>query len=179
MSFTLRGVLTASVCEDCLISLAGATVRVYATVPDQGVTARAAADPRHTFRLFHHASAEDQAALDTAHGELLGEAVIGADGSYAIELAPSYVGDAVDVDVYCGTLAGHVPPRPTQVTLTTLQPTCRRPICWPCSRVCRRIRPTSPTATPRSSPPIGLRASCSVSSAAPTLPTLPIPGPAT
>ncbi len=125
MSFTLRGVLTASVCEDCLISLAGATVRVYATVPDQGVTARAAADPRHTFRLFHHASAEDQAALDTAHGELLGEAVIGADGSYAIELAPSYGGDAVDVDVYCGTLAGHVPPRPTQVTLTTLQPTWR------------------------------------------------------
>lgn len=125
MSFTLRGVLTASVCEDCLISLAGATVRIYATVPDQAVTARAAADPRHTFRLFHHANAEDQAVLDTAHGELLGEAVIGADGSYAVELAASYAGDAVDVDVYCGTLAGHVPPRPTQVTLTTLQPTWR------------------------------------------------------
>jgi hypothetical protein len=125
MSFTLRGVLSASVCEDCLISLGGATVRVYATVPDQGVTARAAADPRHTFRLFHHAKAEDQAALDTAHGELLGEAVIGADGSYAVELAPSYGGDAVDIDMYCGTLSGHVPPRPSQVTLTTLQPTWR------------------------------------------------------
>lgn len=125
MSFTLRGVLTASVCEDCVISLADATVRVYATVPGQGVTARAAADPRHTFRLFHHANAEHRAALATAHGELLGEAVIGADGSYAVELAASYGGDAVDVDVYCGTLAGHVPPHPVQVTLTTLQPTWR------------------------------------------------------
>lgn len=125
MSFTLRGVLTASVCEDCVISLADATVRVYATVPGQGVTARAAADPRHTFRLFHHANAEHRAALATAHGELLGEAVIGANGSYAVELAASYGGDAVDVDVYCGTLAGHVPPHPVQVTLTTLQPTWR------------------------------------------------------
>jgi hypothetical protein len=125
MSFTLRGVLSASVCEDCLISLGGATVRVYATVPDQGVTARAAADPRHTFRLFHHADAEDQAALDTAHGELLGEGIIGADGSYTVELAGSYAGDAVDIDLYCGTLSGHVPPRPNQVTLTTLQPTWR------------------------------------------------------
>ena len=125
MSFTLRGVLSASVCEDCLISLAGAMVRVYATVPDQGVTARAAADPRHTFRLFHHANAEEQAALDTAHGELLGEGIIGADGSYTVELAGSYSGDAVDIDLYCGTLSGHVPPRPNQATLTTLQPTWR------------------------------------------------------
>jgi hypothetical protein len=125
MSFTLRGVLSASVCQDCLISLGGATVRVYATVADQGVTARAAADPRHTFRLFHHANAEDQAALDTAHGELLGEGIIGADGSYSVELAGSYTGDAVDIDLYCGTLSGHVPPRPNQATLTTLQPTWR------------------------------------------------------
>jgi len=125
MSFTLRGVLSASVCEDCPISLAGAVVRVYATLPDQGVTARAAADPRHTFRLFHHADAEDQAALETAHGALLGEAAIGADGAYSVELAGSYTGDAVDIDLYCGTLSGHVPPRPHQVALTTLQPTWR------------------------------------------------------
>jgi hypothetical protein len=125
MSFTLRGVLSASVCEDCPISLEGAVVRVYATLPDQGVTARAAADPRHTFRLFHHAGAEDQAALQTAHGALLGEAAIGADGAYSVELGGSYGGDAVDVDLYCGTLNGHVPPRPTQVALTTVQPVWR------------------------------------------------------
>ena len=125
MSFTLRGVLSASVCEDCLISLEGAVVRVYATLPDQSVTARAAADPRHTFRLFHHDDAGDQAALDTAHGALLGEAAIGADGGYSVELAASYGGDAVDIDLYCGTLSGHVPPRPTQVALTTLQPAWR------------------------------------------------------
>src|SRR6266487_3370647 len=115
MSFTLRGVLSASVCEDCPISLAGAAVRVYATLPNQGVTARAAADPRHTFRLFHHAGDEDRAALEAAHGELLGEAIIGADGAYTVELAASYGGDAVDIDLYCGTVSGHVPPRPTQV----------------------------------------------------------------
>jgi hypothetical protein len=125
MSFTLRGVLSASVCEDCLISLEGAVVRVYATLPDQSVTARAAADPRHTFRLFHHADAGDQAALETAHGALLGEAAVGADGGYSVELAASYGGDAVDIDLYCGTLSGHVPPRPTQVALTTLQPAWR------------------------------------------------------
>jgi hypothetical protein len=125
MSFTLRGVLSASVCEDCPISLEGAVVRVYATLPDQGVTARAAADPRHTFRLFHHAGAEDQAALGAAHGALLGEAAIGADGSYSVELAGSYGGDAVDIDLYCGTLSGHVPPRPAQMALTTLQPVWR------------------------------------------------------
>jgi hypothetical protein len=125
MSFTLRGVLSASVCEDCPISLEGAVVRVYATPPDQGVTARAAADPRHTFRLFHHDDAGDQAALETAHGALLGEAAIGADGGYSVELAASYGGDAVDIDLYCGTLSGHVPPRPTQVALTTLQPAWR------------------------------------------------------
>ena len=125
MSFTLRGVLSASVCEDCPISLEGAVVRVYATLPDQGVTARAAADPRHTFRLFHHADAGDKAALETAHGVLLGEAAIGADGGYSVELAGSYGGDAVDIDLYCGTLSGHVPPHPVQVALTTLQPTWR------------------------------------------------------
>ena len=125
MSFTLRGVLSASVCEDCPISLEGAVVRVYATLPDQGVTARAAADPRHTFRLFHHADSGDQAALEAAHGALLGEAAIGADGGYSVELAGSYAGDAVDIDLYCGTLSGHVPPRPVQVALTTLQPAWR------------------------------------------------------
>lgn len=36
MSFTIRGVLSASVCEDCPISLEGATVRVYAAQPDPG-----------------------------------------------------------------------------------------------------------------------------------------------
>ncbi len=127
MSFTLRGVLSASVCADCPISLDGATVRVYATLPDQGVTARAAADPRHTFRLFHHAEAADQAALAAAHGALLGEAAIGADGSYSVELGGAYGGDAVDIDLYCGTLSGHVPPHPVQVALTTLQPAWRRP----------------------------------------------------
>jgi hypothetical protein len=126
MSFTLRGVLSASVCEDCSISLEGATVRVYATLPDQGVTARAAADPRHTFRIFHHADAAEQAAAtEAAHGALLGEAIIGADGSYAVELAGSYGGEAVDLDLYCGTVGGHVPPRPGQVALTTLQPAWR------------------------------------------------------
>lgn len=123
MSFTLRGVLSASVCADCQISLEGAAVRVYATLPNQGVTARAAADPRHTFRLFHHA--EDRAALETAHGELLGEAIVGAGGGYVVELAGSYGGEAVDIDLYCGTLAGHVPPHPHQVALTTVQPAWR------------------------------------------------------
>jgi hypothetical protein len=126
MSFTLRGVLSASVCQDCYISLEGVTVRVYATLPDQGVAARAAADPRHTFRIFHHADAAEQAAAtEAAHGALLGEAIIGADGSYAVELAGSYGGDAVDLDLYCGTVGGHVPPRPSQVALTTLQPAWR------------------------------------------------------
>jgi len=125
MSFTLRGVLSASACEDCPIVLEGATVRVYAAVPDQGVTARAAADPRHTFRIFHHKDDGDQAALESAHGPLLGEAVIGTGGTYAVELAGSYDGGAVDVDLYCGTVSGHVPPRPGQLALTTLQPAWR------------------------------------------------------
>jgi hypothetical protein len=124
MSFTLRGVLSASICEDCLISLEGATVRAYATLPDQGVAARAAADPRHTFRIFRR-GAGDQGAPEAAHGPLLGEAIIAADGSYAVELGGSYGGDAVDIDLYCGTLSGHVPPRPGQVALTTVQPAWR------------------------------------------------------
>src|SRR5262249_33045126 len=110
-------------CEDCPISLEGATVRVYATLPNPGVTARAAADPRHTFRLFHHADAQERAALEQAHGALLGEAVIAADGSYAVQLGRRYAGDAVDV--YCGPGGGHAPPRPIQVALTTVQPVWR------------------------------------------------------
>ena len=126
MSFTLRGNLSALGCEDCPISLAGATVRVYASLPDSSVTQRAAVDPRHTFRLFHHADAEAQAALTASHGPQIGEAVIDPTGAYSVTLAADYQGGTLDVDLYCGTVAGHVPPHPNQMSLTTLQPVWRQ-----------------------------------------------------
>ncbi len=126
MPFTLKGNLSALGCEDCPISLAGATVRLYASLPDPSETHRAAADPRHTFRLFHHADAEAQAALAASHGPQIGEAVIDETGAYSVPLASDYQGGALDVDLYCGTVAGHVAAHPTQMSLTTLQPVWRQ-----------------------------------------------------
>src|SRR5207248_8718803 len=38
----------------------------------------------------------------------------------------SYTGGALDVDLYCGTVGGRVPPWPLQVGITTLQPQWRQ-----------------------------------------------------
>jgi hypothetical protein len=114
MAFVLKGRFSASVCSDCEVLLEGSLVRLYAAEADPSLAQRAAADPRHTMAIL-----DDDAVAQRA-GRLLGEGEIGAGGAFSVELGEGYEGGALDVDVYCGTIAGHHPPRPLQLSVTTV-----------------------------------------------------------
>jgi len=120
LPYIIRGSITARTCDDCIDDLEGATVRFYRTSDDPTLPGRAAAAVKHT--TFPRT--EDE--LGQLEGRLLGEATVAAGGTFTVELGEGYDGGAVDVDLYCGTLAGHVPPRPRQLAVTTVQPEWRR-----------------------------------------------------
>lgn len=122
MAYTLRGTLSAYSCDECTVSLEGVTVRAYAPAPGADPTRQVAADPRHTFRFLHHA---DEAGFAAAHGQLLGEGTVLPGGTYSVGLSEAYDGAALDIDLYCGTVGGRIPPHPHQIALTTIQPVWR------------------------------------------------------
>jgi hypothetical protein len=119
MPYVISGRLVGLLCEDCSEPLVGATLRLVASAGDR-ISNAAAAAPKYTAALLE----EQDAAARASSG--LGEGVVGADGSFKIDLDKGYDGGAFDVDVFCGTMTGHrVPPKPLSFTLTTLAPQWR------------------------------------------------------
>ncbi len=125
MSFQLKGALFGALCDDgCTEALAGAEVRLYLAKGDHVSDAAAAAE-KDTFHVLEEGARDGD--------EPLGVGTVGADGSFTVEVrvdteqGKSYGGEAVDVDVYCGTVPRpRVDPHgPVQFTITTLQPQWR------------------------------------------------------
>ena len=120
MAYLLNGRLIGLLCEDCSEPLVGATVRLVRAASET-VSHDAAADPKHT-AVVHEA-----ATADARSAEVVGEAVVGGDGSFRVKFAEGYGGEPFDVDIFCGTLTGHpVPPKPLTFTVTTLAPQWRK-----------------------------------------------------
>ncbi len=120
MAYTLKGRLVAYTCDDCDLFLEGTIVRLYDAKLDETLVHRAAADPNQTLHLL------DDDAVTAKAGALLATSTVGADGTFTVALPEGYGGGALDIDLYCGTVAGHVPPRPRQVAVTTFQPQWRQ-----------------------------------------------------
>jgi hypothetical protein len=124
--FELLGRLCGYFCDECQTPLAGATLRLYRAAPEGNTTALAVAHPKETFAIL---SDEQVAAKES---RLLAEAVVGDDGSFRVTLGgkQTYAGEALEIDVYCGTMSfkgGLVPPYPNiQFAVTTLQPMWRQ-----------------------------------------------------
>jgi hypothetical protein len=118
--YIIRGSITARTCDDCIDDLEGATLRLYRALDDPTLPGRAAADVKHT------TSPRSEEELGQLEGRLVGEATLAGGGTFTVELREGYDGGALDVDLYCGTLAGRVPPRPRQLAITTVQPEWRR-----------------------------------------------------
>ena len=123
MAYKFKGRLCGWLCLECQEALSDATVRIYRSRKDQNVTALAVANPKDTFRIL---SDEDVAAKSAS---LVAEAKTDTDGNFTFDLdekAQSYLGEAFEIDVYCGTVP-HLPPmprppRPRQFSITTLRP---------------------------------------------------------
>jgi hypothetical protein len=125
-SFTLQGRIEGLVAPDFAEPLEGARVRLYRPrgAPEE-TAARAAALPKDTFAIL----TENQAMAKT--DDLLAEADVDATGRFEVVLGGGqrYGGEAFEIDVYCGTVPRLPPrprpPRPVQLSLTTLQPRWR------------------------------------------------------
>ena len=124
--FIFKGRLCGYICDDCPEPLSNVAVRLYRLRPDQDVTALAVARPKDTLAVL------EDAALAAKAGALLAEVQTDAEGNFAFELGDKqgYKGEAFEVDVYCGTVPrlkpGRTPPKPRQLSLTTLQPQWRQ-----------------------------------------------------
>lgn len=95
MSYSIYGRLFGYLCHECVEPLDGVVVRFYANdAPD--VIARATADVKDTVALVE---ADDPGRA----ARLVGEATVGADGTYRVTFGKGYDGGALDVDLYCGT----------------------------------------------------------------------------
>jgi hypothetical protein len=123
MSYLFKGNLRGGLCRECIEPLSGLTLRIYRVVPQRETTALAVAHPKDTF-----ASVDDPA---SKADRLLAEAVIGDEGQFSIDFGKvgDYQGEAIEVDLYCGTVPhlkpGPRPPRPLQFSITVLQPMWR------------------------------------------------------
>jgi hypothetical protein len=121
MSYVFTGRLCGWLCADCQEPLSGISIRLYPVSTEGNVVARAVADPKDTVRIL-----DDERAANRP--PLLGEATVDEQGNFRVELARGYDGGAFDVDLYCGNVPRHIPPKPrkpVQVALTTLQPMWR------------------------------------------------------
>lgn len=121
MSYTFTGRLIGLLCDDCSEPLVGATIRLVRSAGGT-ISRDAAADPKLTAVLLEESAADARAA------DLLGEGVVGEDGSFRVQLSERYDGgEPFDVDVFCGTMTGHTAaPEPLAFTLTTLAPQWRQ-----------------------------------------------------
>ena len=117
------GSLCGYLCEECREALSGVKVRLYRAT--RQITERASADPKDTFEVI---SAEDVAGKQ---GAFIAEVDTDANGKFEFDLgaAQNYAGEALEIDVYCGTVPNRKPtpkaPEPLQFSITTLQPQWR------------------------------------------------------
>jgi hypothetical protein len=124
--YVLRGRVCGTLCDQCFEPLSRVKVRVYRLRPDQDAARLAVADPKTTFSVLtpDQVRAKQQA--------LLGEFETDDAGNFTAELdeKAQYGGEAVEIDVYCGTVPGRhdVPPPkgPVQFSITTVQPQWRQ-----------------------------------------------------
>jgi hypothetical protein len=122
MSYIFNGRLCGWLCDECQEPLSGIGVRLYRTSGDRDVVGRAVADPKDTVAILDDEATAARAEL------LLAETTADEQGNFRIELPAGYDGRAFDIDLYCGTVPGHRPPKKrkaVQVALTTLQPQWR------------------------------------------------------
>jgi hypothetical protein len=121
MSYILRGHLCGYLCADCREDLSDVTVRLYRPEGND-IQLRAAANAKETFNLL----SEDD--VEAKEKRLLGEGRTDENGTFSVSMDGQYDGEAVEVDVYCGTVPGRKPPRrghgpkPLQFSITTIQP---------------------------------------------------------
>jgi len=122
MTFTFKGSLCGSLCDECEEQLSNVTVRLYRHPAGTNVTALAVASPNDTFAL----PTDDQIAAKASL--LIAETQTDAEGAFTFTLTSqqNYNGEAFEIDVYCGNVPHRVPgrrqPHPRQFSITTLQP---------------------------------------------------------
>lgn len=121
MAYLFKGTLRGALCRECDEPLTGVTLRLYRPASERETTVRAVAAAKDTFALV----ADD--AARAKQDRLLAEGTVDADGRFALELPEDYQGDAFEADLHCATVPGRKgpPPRPLQVTVTTVQPMWR------------------------------------------------------
>lgn len=125
MAYIFRGRLCGYVCEECWEPLSRVTVKLYRVRNDGNVTERAVASPKDTFAILSDEQVREKESL------LIAEAETDDAGNFTFNLGDEqkYGGEAFDVDVYCGTVPPHLPPRhgqePVQFSITTIQPLWR------------------------------------------------------
>jgi hypothetical protein len=125
-TFIFKGRLCGFLCADVSEPLAQMKVRLYRPRKDQDVTALAVANPKETLALLSDGDVEAKAQ------SLLAEVETDAEGRFSFELGEQqgYRGEAVEIDLYCGTVPRRIPtrnpPQPRQLSLTTVQPRWRQ-----------------------------------------------------
>lgn len=125
MSYIFKGRLCGYICEECHEPISRAKVRLYRVGRDRNVTALAAAAAKDTFAILDEDQVKQKESL------LLAETETDDEGNFAFELGEKqkYGGEAFEIDVYCGNVPPHLPPRhepkPVQFSVTVLQPLWR------------------------------------------------------
>ena len=124
--YIFKGSLCGFICPECPEPISNVKVRLYRLRADQNAAVLAVANPKDTLALL-----SDEQVLEKS-GMLLAEVETDAEGRYHFELGDKqrYKGEAFEVDIYCGTVPrqkpGRVPPKPLQISLTTVQPLWRQ-----------------------------------------------------
>lgn len=122
--YIFKGRLCGFICADCPEPLANVRIRLYRLRGDQNAAALAVANPKDTLAL------PGDEEVEAKSGALLAEAETDAEGRFSIELGEKYGGEAFEVDLYCGTVPGlkprRDPPKPRQLSVTTVQPLWRQ-----------------------------------------------------
>jgi hypothetical protein len=122
-NYIFKGRLCGYICEDCSEPLYGIKVRLYKLRKDQDRTVLAVSDPKNTAAVL----TEEQIRAKADY--LFAEVEADANGQFSFELSDKeYKGEAFEIDIYCGTVPGHKPPKPVppvQLSITTLQPQWR------------------------------------------------------
>ena len=104
MEYVLRGKLCGYICTECPEDLSRVKVRIYRPA-DEGLVARAVANPKETFAILEAKEADAKKKLLLAEGETDDQ------GSFEIPLQRGYEGGPVEIDVYCGTVPHRKPGR--------------------------------------------------------------------
>jgi hypothetical protein len=125
----LLGSLSGRLCGDCSEPLSQMKVRIYRVRSGKDAARLAVADPKDTYRVLSAEEVQGKADL------LLGEFDTDGNGAFSAALGTGsggrvqYDGEAIEIDVYCGTVPRRrpePPPKaPVQFSITTVQPQWR------------------------------------------------------